>query len=127
MADHPHAKLYNSRQWRKLRALQLAEHPLCRMHAELGQVVAATVVDHIKPHKGDMDLFLDGGNLQSLCKQCHDAHKQAQEHSASGLLRGAGLDGRPLDRAHPWHTQGGDEKSETPQLYTGPLPSFARV
>lgn len=66
-------------------------------------MVGATVVDHVKPHRGDLELFLDRTNLQSLCKPCHDAHKQAQEHNADGVLRGAGHDGRPLDLAHPWH------------------------
>jgi 5-methylcytosine-specific restriction protein A len=32
----------------------------------------AEVVDHIKPHKGDMTLFWDENNWQSLCKMHHD-------------------------------------------------------
>lgn len=72
------------------------------MHLALGQTVEATVADHVVPHRGDIELFFEG-RLQSLCKPCHDAHKQAQEHSAGGILRGAGLDGAPLDLAHPWH------------------------
>lgn len=28
-------------------------------------------MDHIIDHKGDMDLFLDKGNLQTLCARCH--------------------------------------------------------
>ncbi len=98
-----HRRLYNTARWQRLRAAQLREHPLCRMHLALGQTVEARVVDHVTAHRGDEKLFFDGGNLQSLCKPCHDAHKQAQEHSADGVLRGAGLDGRPLDLAHPWH------------------------
>ena len=98
-----HKHLYDRAAWKRLRAHQLRSHPLCRMHLELGQPVAAAVVDHINAHRGDEALFFDPTNLQSLCKHCHDAHKQAQEHSAGGILRGAGLDGRPLDLAHPWH------------------------
>lgn len=101
MSQHKH--LYNSARWKRMRARQLEAEPLCRMHDELGQLVAATVADHIKAHRGDAELFFDEGNLQSLCKPCHDAHKQAQEHSAGGVLRGAGLSGAPLDLAHPWH------------------------
>lgn len=97
-----HRHLYNSARWKRLRLTQLQAHPLCRMHLELGQTVEARVADHVQPHRGDETLFF-GGQLQSLCKQCHDAHKQAQEHNADGVLRGAGLDGRPLDLAHPWH------------------------
>ena len=86
---------------------------------ELGRTVEANVVDHVKPHRGNLGLFFDRGNLQSLCKSCHDSHKQAQEHSAGGLLRGSGHDGRPLDRAHPWHQPpGGGEISTTPEPQT---------
>lgn len=101
MSKHKH--LYNSARWKRMRARQLEAEPLCRMHSALGQLVAASVADHIKAHRGDVELFFDNSNLQSLCKQCHDAHKQAQEHSETGLLRGAGHDGAPLDLAHPWH------------------------
>ena len=106
--------LYNSARWKRLRVRQLQAEPLCRMCAQLKKLVEATVVDHVKAHRGDEELFFDESNLQSLCKPCHDAHKQAQEHSANGILRGAGHDGRPLDLAHPWH-QGGraGEKSKT--------------
>ncbi|PTT89011.1 HNH endonuclease [Pelomonas sp. HMWF004] len=95
--------LYNSARWKRMRARQLEAEPLCRMHEALHQLVQATVADHIKAHRGDEELFFDPENLQSLCKPCHDAHKQAQEHNANGILRGAGHDGRPLDLAHPWH------------------------
>ncbi|MBK8772780.1 MAG: HNH endonuclease, partial [Rhizobiales bacterium] len=111
MSEHRH--LYNTAAWKRARAVQLRAHPLCRMHLELGQTVVATVVDHITAHRGDRVLFTDRDNLQSLCKPCHDGHKQAQEHSPGGLVRGAGLTGTPLDRAHPWHqpTRGGVENS----------------
>ena len=42
----------------------------------------ATVVDHIKPHRGSWPLFIDPANHQSLCKRCHDqktAREQAEE------------------------------------------------
>ena len=99
--DYHH--LYNTAAWKQARSAQLSAHPLCRMHLELGHTVPATVADHIKAHRGDLGLFLDRGNLQSLCKACHDGHKQAQEHNPGGVLRGAGLNGKPLDLAHPWH------------------------
>jgi 5-methylcytosine-specific restriction enzyme A len=43
-----------------------------------GRLAAATVVDHIVPHRGDPVLFWDEGNWQSQCKPCHDA-KTARE------------------------------------------------
>lgn len=39
---------------------------------QIGEMVKATVVDHIIPHRGDQKLFWDQRNWQSLCKQCHD-------------------------------------------------------
>jgi 5-methylcytosine-specific restriction protein A len=41
-------------------------------------VVAATVVDHVVPHRGDAALFWDEVNWAALCKRCHDA-KTARE------------------------------------------------
>lgn len=121
-----HAHLYNA-QWRRARLAFLSAHPLCRMHMELGQVREAQVVDHIQPHRGDLGLFWDSDNWQALCKQCHDAHKQAQEHT--GLLRGAGTAGAPLDLAHPWHRQPGGgrggQKSAAPEALTARFPPFA--
>lgn len=130
MASAEYHHLYNTAEWRGLRKAQLRLQPLCRLCFALGQMVAAGVVDHIKAHRGDRDLFRDPGNLQSLCKHCHDGHKQAQERNASGLMRGAGRDGRPLDLAHPWHRDaaqvGGGQKSTAPPLNTGPISPLAK-
>lgn len=93
---------YNSR-WQKARASFLLKHPLCQMHERLGAVVAATVVDHIVPHRGDSALFWDRSNWQSLCKPCHDRHKQRLERS--GVEVGCDLSGVPLDAGHHWHTR----------------------
>lgn len=77
---------YGSR-WQKARAAYLAAHPLCvDPHGEhAGRVVAADVVDHIIPHRGDKALFWDGqNNWQPLCKRCHDI-KTAREDGGFGL------------------------------------------
>lgn len=73
---------YNHR-WRKARETFLRRSPLCVRCAERDMTVAATVVDHIVPHKGDSALFWDSSNWQALCKPCHDGWKQRQERSAS--------------------------------------------
>ncbi|MDT7836471.1 HNH endonuclease [Aquabacterium sp. OR-4] len=129
MARSDYHHLYKTARWQKLRKQQLQLHPLCCFHLKLGRTVAGGVVDHVRPHRGDLELFFSDGNLQTLCKPCHDAHKQAQEHNADGVLRGAGLDGKPLDGAHPWHrpiTQGGaGQKSGGDACRTAPLPPFA--
>lgn len=95
-----HKKLYNSLAWKRLRAAQLAEHPLCRVHLELGRTVVAIIVDHVKPHRGSEVLFFDADNLQSLCKLCHDAHKQRLEKT--GAVLGCDAKGIPLDGRHHW-------------------------
>ena len=57
------------RHWNKARRLFLLDNPLCTRCFELGRIVAATVVDHIEPHRGDRLKFWDRGNWQALCKQ----------------------------------------------------------
>lgn len=122
MSVHKH--LYNTAAWKRQRAAQLRAHPLCRMHLELGQVVGATIADHVVPHRGDREFFFNG-QLQSLCKRCHDSAKQAQE-KGDGLLRGAGLDGKPLDLNHHWNRTVGAVQNSTPhQAKTGPFPLFS--
>lgn len=93
--------LYRDRRWHRLRRRQLNNAPMCSMCAQLGRVKAAEVVDHITPHKGDEALFFDEANLQSLCKPCHDRHKQRQERS--GILVGCDVNGYPLDSNSHWN------------------------
>ena len=50
----------------------LHRHPLCVECQRNGRYIAATVVDHIQPHRGDTKLFWDESNWQPLCKACHD-------------------------------------------------------
>jgi 5-methylcytosine-specific restriction protein A len=64
-------RLYNSPQWRSLRAAQLAEDPWCAACMSRGEHTLATEVDHIVRHHGDAQLFFDATNLQSLCKVDH--------------------------------------------------------
>lgn len=72
-------RLYSLPLWRDvLRPGQLLREPWCRQCAQEGRRVRATVVDHIRPHRGDWGLFTDPDNLQSLCKSCHD-RKTARE------------------------------------------------
>ena len=74
--------------WRQARVGFLAKHPLCCQCGEAGQVVPATVVDHIVPHRGDRALFWDRQNWQPLCQMHHD-RKTAMEDSA--FAGGGGL------------------------------------
>jgi 5-methylcytosine-specific restriction endonuclease McrA len=87
--------------WRRLRAVHLAEHPLCVMCQREGRTTPATVVDHIVPHRGDHALLMAAANLQSLCAPHHDSTKQSEERL--GYAKGCDAEGRPLDPAHPWN------------------------
>lgn len=68
----------------RLRPAQLLREPFCRECArqyppsDPRHRTPATVVDHIVPHCGEWDVFIDSTNLQSLCKRHHDI-KTAQE------------------------------------------------
>ena len=62
---------YGSR-WQKESRKFLEGHPLCAECMRNGRYVKATVVDHVRPHRGDPLLFWDRGNWQALCKPCHD-------------------------------------------------------
>lgn len=72
-------RLYGTAKWKRLRDHQLTSEPLCRFCIESDVVEAATVVDHVIPHRGDQTLFYDPDNLQSLCSTCHSSTKQRIE------------------------------------------------
>jgi hypothetical protein len=88
---------YDLPRWRRRRSLQLKLEPLCRLCAERGQITPATVADHITPWSNWNDFVL--GELQSLCKPCHDGPKQ--QIDKHGYSRDIGPDGYPTDRHHP--------------------------
>lgn len=78
-----------SRKWYKRKAwcgkggrreLQLSKEPLCRFCPDHSKQ-RATVADHVIPHREDHALFWFG-ELQSLCKPCHDIKKQRVERRA---------------------------------------------
>jgi 5-methylcytosine-specific restriction protein A len=64
--------------WQRARAWYLDTHPLCEQCQRERRLTTATVVDHIRPHRGDKTLFWDQSNWQSLCRRCHD-RKTARE------------------------------------------------
>ncbi len=88
------AALYATPAWRKARKSWLARYPLCADCGELGLVVAAREVDHIRPHRGDKALFWDRGNWQSLCKPCH-SRKTAREVFHGGAAAPGGVSENP--------------------------------
>ncbi len=66
------------------------EHPLATKARALQAIGRADLIegrapelvaDHRRPHRGDEALFWADGNLQCLCKGCHDGAKQSEERS----------------------------------------------
>ena len=78
---------YKTARWQKLRA-KVLERDLftCQRTGALltGKYPSphSAVVDHIKPHRGDPELFWDEENLHAVSKAFHDSAKQAEEQSA---------------------------------------------
>lgn len=67
------AKRGYGRCWRRASKRFLSQNPLCAVDLAAGRTVAATQVDHIVPHEGDMTLFWNRDNWQSLCAGCHSS------------------------------------------------------
>lgn len=78
----PYRHLYGMAEWRDpkvgIKVVRLMTEPLCRACAEQGISTPATEVDHIDPHRGDIAIFMDFENTQSLCRSCH-SKKTAKE------------------------------------------------
>jgi 5-methylcytosine-specific restriction enzyme A len=89
--------LYGKR-WRKRARHQLQIEPLCRMCKSEGRITAASVVDHVQRHEGNINEFMLG-KLQSLCAHCHSSAKAVIEKR--GYDPAIGVDGAPLDPRHP--------------------------
>lgn len=87
-------RLYDSRQWRRLRRNHLSRNPVCVMCEREGILKPASVADHIVPYKGDETLFWDADNLQSLCARHHNSDKQSAEKGGKPKVR-IGADGWP--------------------------------
>lgn len=59
---------YKTRRWQKLRALHLAQSPICN----ICERAAASVLDHIEPVRINPAGFWNEDNLQTVCRRCHD-------------------------------------------------------
>lgn len=109
------SKIYNTKRWKELRKLKLAQNPLCQDCLTLGVIEAANHVDHVQA-------IADGGapfeleNLRALCIRCHSRKtvyrdggfgRQKKEYA----IRAKGCDtaGIPIDPNHHWNSGGGVE------------------
>lgn len=77
-------KWYGHAPWKRARRAFLVEFPLCVRCEAKRRITPATEVDHIKPHKGDRELFWDRTNWQSLCKECHSAKTMSEVTGRGG-------------------------------------------
>ncbi len=103
---------YGTQRWRRRARMQLMLEPLCRMCADRGDVRAATVADHVVPHRGNAVLFWHG-DLQSLCTNDHNQVKQREE--ARGYADSVDVDGWPADPRHPANAH-----QRSPHAHDGP-------
>lgn len=93
--------------WRQASKAYLTAHPWCAQCLREGRTTLATEVDHKQPHKGDLNLFWDMDNWQSLCHSCH-SRKTAKEDGGYGH--------KEQSRVPPYH----DKLVYVPQHHTAP-------
>jgi len=60
------------RRWQAYRVSFLRANPICVLCLAEKRVEPATVVDHVRAHKGDHVLFWDPRNHRAVCKPHHD-------------------------------------------------------
>jgi 5-methylcytosine-specific restriction enzyme A len=70
---------YHTAMWLRLRAVVIAEEPLCRDCLKVGRATPTTDVDHIERHRGVWAMFFNRSNLQGLCHSCHSRKTQRGE------------------------------------------------
>lgn len=80
---NPLRKLYRTARWAKLRwAIFVRDLFTCQMCGRIEANTSRLVCDHRQPHRGDLALFWDPENLQTLCASpCHSKHKQKLEQA----------------------------------------------
>lgn len=111
----------NGAAWARLRRLVLSEQPLCPECERIGQLVAASDVDHIDNDASNNER----SNLVGLCRRHHSEKTARHEHyKRTGVwlpVKGCDIHGMPLDPQHPWN-----EKSPGPQGYEPTVQPHAR-
>jgi 5-methylcytosine-specific restriction enzyme A len=78
----PWRRWYKTARWQRLRwSVLVRDLFTCRLCRRIEADTSQLVADHRVPHRGDEALFWDDGNLQCLCKACHDGVKQGEERA----------------------------------------------
>lgn len=81
--------------WQKISKAFLAKHLWCECAECKGLDIIdggkiANVVDHIKPHRGDMKLFWDRTNWQAMNDVCHNKKTAKEDGGFTGYQPAAG-------------------------------------
>jgi len=80
--------VYNTRRWRRLRELALDRSGgLCERCEKNGMTVPAAVVHHVEPVARRPELAWELGNLECLCRRCHDEAHAPDGPPGSGRWR----------------------------------------
>jgi 5-methylcytosine-specific restriction endonuclease McrA len=96
----PYKHIYNSKAWKNLRLLRLADEPLCRLCKAIGIIKPGHHVDHIIPlTKGGEPYEWD--NTQSLCQSHHTLKTLEDEGKHPNW--GCDRHGNPLAPKHHWN------------------------
>jgi predicted kinase len=119
--------LYRGKRWQALRILIINRDKYtcqrCKVFVTKGKRSPRSAVVHHKiPHKGDDALFWDQGNLELVCKACHDGPIQSAE--ARGYDSTVGADGWPIDAKHPHNRPAGHQEDtvDVPQFKAPTVP-----
>ena len=91
---------YQLARWRRRAGHQLRVEPWCAYCLRHGVLRPAEIADHVRPHGGDPNRFWLG-ELQSLCRDCHDGTKRFEE--AHGFWPDIDVTGYPSDPRHPFY------------------------
>jgi 5-methylcytosine-specific restriction protein A len=68
--------LYDSVRWKRLRREHQRDYPWCVTCLAQGVKRPWQQLDHVVPHRGDLDSFWNG-QLQGLCREHHQAKTRA--------------------------------------------------
>lgn len=83
-STQPWRRWYKTSRWQKLRwSILVRDLFTCRRCRRVESETSQLVADHKRPHRGDPTLFWDEGNLECLCKTCHDGAKQREERRSA--------------------------------------------
>ena len=69
--NDPAKRIRSSARWQKVRAMKLAESPLCERCVTSGVTTPAQQVHHVIPVRHAPHKAFDLDNLRSLCSLCH--------------------------------------------------------